>query len=161
GDRVDVVFPAPKGEDPAFWNPGRDIKRRYQLADLVLLNGADYEKWVNTTTFRRGRLVDTSAAFTNQWLQVPDAVTHSHGPQGSHSHAGVDFNTWLDPRLLSRQADAVEAAFQKLLPESAAEVRKRGEELRRDLAGLDAALQRAGAPLSGQAVLASHPVYNY
>ena len=46
GDRVVVEFPAPADIDPAFWNPGAATVVSYQEADLVLLNGATYAKWV-------------------------------------------------------------------------------------------------------------------
>ena len=44
GDLVEVHFPAMEG-DPAFWKPtGADV-RKFQSANLVLLNGASYAKW--------------------------------------------------------------------------------------------------------------------
>ena len=161
GDRAEVVFPAPSNEDPAFWRPGKDIVRQYQQADLILLNGADFEKWVTTTSLPLAPQVDTAAAFKNEWVMFPEVITHSHGPQGAHSHGNIDFNTWLDPVLATRQAEAVANALARCLPGVEADRRQRGQELRRDLLALDRDLREISAPLGQRPLLASHPVYGY
>ena len=150
-----ATFPVPKDEDPAFWRPTPEVIRRYQQADLILLNGAGYEKWVDTTSLPLSRMVNTAAAFTNEWLMFPEVITHSHGPHGAHSHGNMDFNTWLDPVLLARQEEAVETALRRFVPE--ADLRKRGEQLRGDLKKLDEGFRA----LRISPLLASHPVYNY
>lgn len=91
GDGAEVVFPAPPKDDPVFWRPSKDVVRQFQEADLILLNGADFDKWVTTTSLPLAAQVDTSAAFKNEWLMFPGVVTHSHGPQGMHSHGLIDF----------------------------------------------------------------------
>ncbi len=45
GDLVEVQFPAPADEDPAFWKPAAEVVTAYQQADVILLNGAGYAKW--------------------------------------------------------------------------------------------------------------------
>lgn len=161
GDRAEVVFPAPPNEDPVFWRPSREVIRQYQQADLILLNGADFEKWVNTTSLPLAAQVDTSAGFKKEWLMFPEVITHSHGPQGMHSHGNIDYNTWLDPLLAIRQAEAAAAALEQLLPEGQADIRHRGQELRRDLSALDQQLRDLSPQLAGRPLLASHPVYAY
>ena len=70
GDRVRVSFPAPAEVDPAFWRPNADTIRRYQQADLVLLNGAGYARWVAHVSLPRRRSVDTSRAFRERWIET-------------------------------------------------------------------------------------------
>ena len=93
GDLAEVRFPAPPDVDPAFWKPGADVVAAYQRADLILLNGAGYAKWVDKASLPRSRLVDTSRAFADKYIQAPSAVTHSHGPGGEHAHSGTAFTT--------------------------------------------------------------------
>ena len=157
GNRAEVVFPAPADVDPVFWVPDEAMVRRYQQADLILLNGAGGEKWTKTVTLPLAKTVDTAASLTNEWLMFKEVITHSHGPQGAHSHGNIDFNTWLDPVMLARQAVVVESALRRLLPETDAETCQRGAQLRDDLKKLDAQLSNLTVP----ALLASHPVYNY
>ena len=59
-DHVDVVFPAPKDVDPAYWMPDKETITRYQKADLILLNGAHYAKWVEKVTLPRAKMINTS-----------------------------------------------------------------------------------------------------
>ncbi|MFO1528939.1 MAG: metal ABC transporter substrate-binding protein [Kiritimatiellia bacterium] len=161
GDLADVVFPAPADEDPAFWNPPDDILRRYQRADLILINGAGAEKWVEHASLPPSRIVNASAAFTNEYLMFTEMTTHSHGPQGAHSHGLVDFNTWLDPVLLARESEAVEEAMIRILPAAAADIQKRGTALRAELAKFDEQLRESAAKVGATSIFASHPVYAY
>jgi zinc transport system substrate-binding protein len=160
-DRADVLFPAPSREDPAFWQPSKDTVRQYQQADLILLNGADFEKWVSTTSLPLNSLVDTAAGFKDQWLSFPEVITHSHGPHGAHRHGNIDFNTWLDPLLAMRQADAVETALRQLSVRPEPELRQRGQQLGREFEALDRQLREISQELARQPLLASHPVYDY
>jgi zinc transport system substrate-binding protein len=160
-DQAEVAFPAPPNEDPAFWRPSKEVIRQYQQADLVLLNGAAFEKWVETTSLPLITQVDTAAGFKDQWLMFSEAVTHNHGPQGSHSHGNIDFNTWLDPLLLLRQAEAVETALRPLSVAPEPDLRQRGQNLRRDFEALDRRLRGLSQGLGRRPILASHPVYGY
>ena len=119
GAHVEVHFPAPADEDPAYWMPDAETISKYQQADLILLNGAGYEKWVQSASLPKSKLCNTSAAFAEDYIALEDALTHSHGPEGEHAHGGTAFTTWLDPTLAVKQADAVRASLAELQPENA------------------------------------------
>lgn len=159
GELAEARFPAPAGVDPAYWEPEPEIIQAYQSADLILLNGAGYEKWTERASLPLAKLADTSAAFAAGYIPLREAVTHSHGPSGKHTHAGFAFTTWLDPQLARRQAEAVRDALVKLLPQHQAVLEQRFQGLAADLAALDAELEQAMA--SAGPLLASHPVYQY
>jgi len=161
GAEVKVTFPAPRDVDPAFWNPDATTVQRYQNADLILLNGAGYARWVARASLPRRKLVDTSRAFRERLLMIDSATTHSHGPSGQHAHAGTAFVTWLDPLQAIEQARAVKDALDRARPAAAAQFGARYESLARDLAALDGDLKVAFAPLAGTPLVASHPVYQY
>jgi zinc transport system substrate-binding protein len=163
GDSEDVsqiVFPQIEG-DPAFWAPSADQIQLMQSADLVLLNGAGYESWLDWVTLDRDRLLDTSAGFTDQLIELKDMPTHQHGPAGEHAHQGTAFTTWLDPRLAVKQAEAVAAALESLAPDQAELFRNNLSALQLRLLDLDRELAGAFAVLGGQPILFSHPVYQY
>jgi zinc transport system substrate-binding protein len=159
GEAAEVRFPAPPGVDPAFWEPEAPVIEAYQQADLVLLNGAGYERWVDRATLAASRLVNTSAAFEADYIPLKDVVTHSHGPEGQHTHAGFASTTWLDPRLAQRQAEAIRDALIRLLPERRAALEQNFRSLANELAGLDRDLERLTA--ARRPLVASHPVYQY
>ena len=162
GGQVEVVFPAPADEDPAFWRPDVDAIAGFQGADLILINGATYAKWLKTASLPRSRVLDTSKGFEADYIKVEDAAAHTHGPTGEHSHAGkTAFTTWLDFRQAARQASAVLEALSRLLPEHRGFFQERYAELERDLLLLDERLESVAARQSAQPLLASHPVYQY
>jgi zinc transport system substrate-binding protein len=161
GDVVQVVFPAPDDEDPAFWQPEADVVAQYQAADLILLNGAGYAKWTSRVSLPAAKLVNTSAALEDALLRVEGTVTHAHGPGGEHAHEGIAFTTWLDPTQAIRQAAAIREAFAAAWPEHAATFEQGFAGLEADLTALDEQLAVAVAPSSARPMLASHPVYQY
>ena len=161
GDRVEVFFPVPREEDPAFWKPQDKDIEEYQRADLILLNGAEYEKWLPAAVLPLTRQVVTSQAFADRYVTNGEVVTHSHGPQGMHSHGLVDFNTWMDPKQAALQAQSIHDELARLLPEATKDLDLNLKALQQDLAGIDAAIQQASATLGNSPLLGSHPVYQY
>jgi len=161
GDDVQVVFPAPADQDPAHWSPDPEVIVAYQGADLILLNGAGYATWVERASLPQARLVDTSAGFREQLIPLEEGVTHSHGPQGAHTHRGTAFTTWLDPQLAILQARAVRDALVMARPDREAAFQQAFEALESDLRDLDRQLSTTAAAIGETPLLFSHPVYQY
>jgi len=161
GDRARVVFPAPADVDPAVWSPSAEVVAEYQTADRILLNGAGYADWIERVSLSPSRLVDTSASFSADYVEVVGDVTHTHGPEGAHSHGEIASTIWLDPRLAFEQARAVHRALGPLLPEDETELQSAVAALGEDLNSVDEAIERLVAADPGRPLLASHPVYQY
>jgi zinc transport system substrate-binding protein len=161
GDAGNVSFPAPADIDPAYWSPEPAAISEYQHADLILLNGAGYAGWIANATLPSSRLVDTTAAVSDQLIPVESTVTHTHGPTGDHSHGGTAFTTWLDPDIALAQARAVLEAVVQARPELKEEFSQAFEKLKSDLAELDSALEDIARKLRDTPLLFSHPVYQY
>lgn len=161
GSHVQVVYPVPADEDPAFWKPKDDDVAAFQQADLIIMNGATYSKWADKVTLPRRKTVDTAAGFKDKFIVVANATKHSHGPGGEHSHSGTAFTTWLDLQQAIAQAQVVSEALAKKLPAAKDEIEKNFAALRGDIEALDARLAAAGEKLAGQPLVASHPVYQY
>ncbi len=161
GDQVRVEFPAPAGIDPAYWSPGPETVAAYQQADLILLNGAGYERWVAKTSLPDSKLVNTSAGFEDMYIVSEEAVVHTHGPAGEHEHQNLAFTTWLDPVLAIEQARAIRDALAAQLPGAEADLQDGFAALETDLTEIDARLAAWAADHAGQPLLASHPVYQY
>jgi len=161
GEHAEVVFPAPPAIDPAFWTPNVQTVGAYQRADLILLNGANYAKWINKVSLPRRRLVDTSTGFAENYIDAGSGAAHSHGGGAAHAHAGVAFTTWLDLQQAVHQADAIRQAIIKQRPQLKVAVGKNFARLESDLLALDAELKSIVSGNQNQALLASHPVYQY
>lgn len=161
GDLAEVRFPAPPDVDPAFWKPGAEVVAAYQRADLILLNGAGYARWVDKASLPRSRLVDTSRAFADKYIQAPSAVTHSHGPGGEHAHSGTAFTTWLDLSQAAQQAEAIAQAVIRKRPNAKDRIARNLAGLKSDLLALDGQIAEIAARGRDRPLLASHPVYQY
>jgi len=161
GKHVDVVFPVPPNVDPAFWEPTTNDIAGFQQADMTLLNGAGYAKWVKRASLPRRKMVNTSAAFQKDYISVTETVTHKHGPGGDHSHAGTAFTTWLDFSQAIQQAKAVQLALEKRLPEYTDIFRRNYTVLEAELDNLDKKIMELAAQKPDRLFVASHPVYQY
>ena len=161
GDRVRVELPAPTGVDPAHWTPSPEGIAAYQAADVIFLNGAGYEGWVARASLPESKLVNTSSGFEDLYVVAEDAVVHTHGPEGEHEHENVAFTTWLDPELAIEQARAIRDALAERLPAAESDLQAGFVALEADLRRIDARIEAWATARGGQALLASHPVYQY
>jgi len=160
GDAAEVVYPVPEGVDPAFWRPSIADISAIQSADLVLLNGAGFATWTTRVSLPRSRLVDSARGVEERFIAT-DAITHSHGDGGEHSHAGTASHTWLEPALATLQAEALAAAFAARTLAPADEVYARFDALRADLERLDETARAALQAARGVPMVATHPRYQY
>ena len=161
GNHVEVVFPAPHDVDPAFWKPEVATVAAFQAADLIVINGATYAKWLSQVSLPRAKMVNTSQSFQAHYIAMTEASTHSHGPGGAHSHTGTAFTTWLNWQFAAQQARAIAQALSRLLPGQQAVFEANYAALERDLLALDERLERIVAAKRTQPLVASHPVYQY
>jgi zinc transport system substrate-binding protein len=161
GDHVKVVFPAPADEDPAYWMPDAKTITDFQRADLILLNGANYAKWVNKVSLPRFRLVNTSARFKDRYIVTTEVLTHSHGPEGKHAHEALAFTTWIDPELAALQAKSITDALTRKNPKQRDAFQKNYKALEKDLIALDRDIRAVVSKDPSKPLLVSHPVYDY
>jgi len=161
GEHVTVVFPAPADVDPAFWMPDMPTIAAYQQADLILINGAGYAKWVNRVTLPRFRMVNTSAGFKDQYIETAEILTHSHGSGGEHAHEALAFTTWIDFSFAARQAKAVADALSRKKPDLRDIFQKNYAALEQDLMALDRTIKHMVSKDRARPLVVSHPVYDY
>lgn len=160
-DDAVVSFPAPAGVDPAYWRPSVGTILAYQRADLILLNGAGYARWVRQISLPQQRLVDTGAAYVKDLIAGETGPTHSHGPDGARDHGKFAFTTWLDLTLAQQQVAAISTAMRELMPANSTIIAERAASLTIELADIDRSLVRATAKLRRVPIIFSHPVYQY
>jgi zinc transport system substrate-binding protein len=161
GDRVDTVMPIPRDEDPAFWTPDIKTIQTIQQCDLIVLNGANYSKWVNKVSLPKSKIVDTSKLFRDRYIHEDQGVTHSHGPEGEHSHGEVAFTIWLDFDFAIQQARAISKVLIRKIPDMKSKIEKNMNELENDLLALDKSIKTIVAKNPTVKLIASHPVYQY
>lgn len=160
GKYVDVVCPLPPDADAIFWQPSRAVITDYQHADLIVVNGAEFEKWVSLVSLPLSRVVNTADIFRHRWLKFETTV-HSHGATGQHAHEGIDGHTWLDPLSCAEQAQAIAIALKRDLPDHSDFFDQTLRVVGNDLMALDERLLALNPVVSEALILCSHPAYNY
>jgi zinc transport system substrate-binding protein len=140
GDLADVTLIVPPSEASRTWNPSAEAVATMQSADLILISGAGYEPWRNRVSLPMSRVVDTASGYYSQFIRIPDVVTHQHGPDGEHSHAGTVWATWLDPQLAAAQLDRVAQELSKRDPAHADQFRQNEIPMKSQLEQLDGRL---------------------
>lgn len=161
GDKVEVVCPVPADEDAIFWMPDAKTIAEYQKADLIIVNGAGFAKWVDKVSLPQAKVVDTAKPFESEFVKFAASTTHSHGPAGLHEHKGIDGHTWVDPVNAKVQAGEIAKAMKKRFPEHSAAFEGGWKSLAADLDELHLALSELTKQIKGRSLLASHPAYNY
>lgn len=116
-----------------------------QIADaqIVILNGANYDPWMDkliAAAPRPGRLVINVAALTA-------------------AKAGGNPHLWYDPAIMPRAATALEAAFSKADPAHAKDYAARLATTLASLTRIDERVAQIKARHAGEAVTATEPVF--
>jgi len=161
GEHAKVVFPAPPDVDPAYWMPNAKTIAGYQQADLILLNGANYAKWISKVSLHRSKMVDTSATFKNRYITMKETITHSHGPEAAHAHESTAFTLWIDFDLAVKQAAEIVKALSRKKSELKDTFQKNYTSLENDLLTLDQEINEFVAKKRSLPLIMSHPVYDY
>ena len=161
GEHETVVFPAPADVDPAYWIPDAEVISDYQRADLILLNGANYAKWVNKVSLPRFRMVNTSEAFKDRYIEAAEILTHSHGAEGKHAHESLAFTTWIDFSLAAEQSKAIAQALSRKKPALKDTFQMNYEKLKGELLKLDRDIKKVVLKEKSKPLIVSHPVYDY
>ena len=161
GPHVKVTLPVPADVDPVYWTPEIADIGAYQQADLILLNGAGYAKWVSTVSLPRSKTIDTSRGFKDKYITATETMTHSHGAKGEHAHEGLAFTTWLDLSLAARQAEAIVEALARKRPQRKDEFMANFLSLKNDLLTLDSRIKAMVSNRNTVPIIFSHPVYEY
>ena len=145
-DRVTVesVIIAPD-TDPHDFDPPPSVAREVSNAQIVVLNGADYDPWMT-------RLVDANKVAGRIVIDV--AALSGHKP-GDNPHV------WYDPKAMPAMANALAAELAKLDPAGKDGYEKRRDAFLSSLAPIDARVTELKAKYAGTPVVATEPVFGY
>lgn len=161
GEAIELIWLFNDDEDPAFWEPSNEQIREMQTADLLILNGAGYEQWLEYSFIDPNLIVDSSYVFKDDFIVSSGGASHSHGAGDLHDHGGTAFTLWLNLAMYSDQAEAIYEALLELLPEEKNNLKQRHEKMLQDLDTLDQSFSVLGEEFKSDVILASHPIYQY
>lgn len=156
------------GADPHGFEPRPSDVRTLAKADLLIVNGLGYEKWlekiVRNSGFR-GAVVEAASSVTP--LVREDDHAHHSGAGDAHAHHHhhdeVDPHAWHDLRNASLYAEVICAALARTVPEKSEAFRERTAAFRAELAQLHAeTVKRLQAlPSHRRKLVTSHDALHY
>jgi zinc transport system substrate-binding protein len=163
GDAAHVNLIVPANTVSRNWSPTGDDVRTMQRAQLILLSGAGYEPWKHRVSLPGSRLRDTAAGYYDQFIRIPDAVSHQHGPEGPHHHPGTVWATWLDPELCAAQLHLAAVNCEKLMPQQAVAIRAAESKMSAEIGMLNSMIASVQATNGGKnlVVFSDAPHYQY
>jgi zinc/manganese transport system substrate-binding protein len=146
GDAVNVAsIISNPDQDPHLFELTPSIIRHVAGAQIVILNGANYDPWMNkliSATPRSGRIV----------LNVAELV--GKGP-------GDDPHLWYAPGVMQVLAGALAETFSKVDSTQAAEYTARQQAFKHSLIDIDKKIEQIRAKFGALSVTATEPLFGY
>lgn len=158
GDRVDVVNLTPPGIEPHDLELTPRQVDRIEGADIVVYLGAGFQPGVEDVAKRsEGEGVDALEGLT----LMPATEEEEEEAGGEHAGSGTDPHVWLDPGLLGRLVERVEAGLAKADPAGKAIYAQNSAAYRRELGLLDDELGRRLSTCSRRVIVTAHAAFGY
>ncbi|MDA3963450.1 MAG: metal ABC transporter substrate-binding protein [Planctomycetota bacterium] len=159
GTDLDLRPSYTKQGDPAFAEPDDALLQGLQQADLLVLNGAGYEKWREGLSLPASIQVNTSVGY--ELIATEASTAHRHGAGAAHQHGDTAFTTWMDYRQAAAQVRMLGEALAGLVPERASAYLQASAEVQTQLLELDAEMAALAQQIGDRPLIVSHPVYQY
>ncbi len=108
GDRAAVTSLVPPGIEPHDWEPTLGDVTRVASADMLIINGAGFERWADSIGARE--IINTSEGIA---FEEHEEVEDEYG------HGAVNPHIWLDPVLAKHQVEVIKDALVQVDPANA------------------------------------------
>lgn len=173
GDRLQVATLVPLGLDPHAFEPTPQDVVRIADADILLVNGAGFEAWLQEVLDNAGgeRLVVAASAGLETRPMVEAHADEAHADEaGSHEdhadehhHEGGDPHFWFDPTKVAVYAANIREGLAALDPDGAAIYAANAEAYTAQLDELDGWIQEqvAQIPAERRLLVTNHESLGY
>jgi len=103
GDRAEVSSMIPAGIEPHDWEPTAGDVLKAGSADMLVINGAGFERWAENISARR-------------LVVATDGLQLDGGNEESGHDEGIDPHVWLDPVLAKHEVESIRVALVEIDP---------------------------------------------
>jgi ABC-type Zn uptake system ZnuABC Zn-binding protein ZnuA len=175
GDRLHVEALVPVGLDPHAFEPTPQDVARLADSDVILVNGAGFEAWLERTLENAGGdplLVEAAAGLESRTAADTEPLEAAHaedetGDVGPHAssgpHASGDPHFWLDPVLAVRYVENIRDGLSAADPEGREVYARNAAAYIEELEALDAWIreQVEGIPPERRLLVTNHESFGY
>jgi len=153
-ERIDVSIIIPAGIEPHDWEPTIQDLQKMQNADMILINGAGFENWLDdfVTNNPNVLVVDTSKD-----IELMDSSKFYFKNDGSHK----DPHIWLDPILAKKQVQNIANGLMHVDPENAKYYQDNASAYNTKLGLLDNKIRTELSVCSKKDFIAFHDAFSY
>lgn len=153
GQNISLNTLLPVGSDPHSFEPTPQDIARVADADLIFINGAGLETFMDRLLENSGTKADV--------LSVSDGIRLREAPAGEG--AGGDPHTWTDPNNVLIWIDNIAAALSQRDPAHQAAYQANAEKYRQELVNLDQWIQQevAQIPQANRQLVTDHELFGY
>jgi zinc transport system substrate-binding protein len=158
GGRAEVSSLVPAGIEPHDWEPTAEDISRGRLADVLVINGAGFERWAND--MKAKVIANTSEGIEFDHREEKemgdDELVHEGGVV-----VGVNPHIWLDPVLAKHQIDKIRNVMARSDPANADYYNQNAGRFSAELDSLDAFIRSELADCDKSDFIAFHDAFIY
>jgi zinc transport system substrate-binding protein len=159
GDRAEVSSLVPAGIEPHDWEPTAEDISRGRSADLLVINGAGFERWTND--MKAKVIANTSEGIEFDYKEEKEMGDDEHGHEGGAAVVGVNPHIWLDPMLAKHQIDRIRNVMAKSDPANTDYYNQNADRFSAELDSLDAFIRSELADCDKSDFIAFHDAFIY
>ena len=173
GKHLEITTLVGPGGDTHVYKPTPTAARALSEADVLIVNGLDFEGWldrlIDASDFNGTRSVATKGvapiSFENDQDNHTEGAHHDdHGEEHAyHHHGAFDPHAWMDPQNAIIYADNITVALAQADPDNAARFYKNRAAYVAEIQALDADIRKlvAGLADNRRTVVTSHDAFQY
>jgi zinc transport system substrate-binding protein len=154
GDRAEVSSLVPAGVEPHDWEPTAEDVLRGRSADMLVINGAGFESWVDDVKATVVANTSEGIKFDYEEEKGEGEDEHGHGSDG-----GVNPHIWLDPMLAKHQVDKIRNVIVSADPVNADYYNENSDRFAEELDSLDAFIRSELADCEKLDFIAFHDAF--
>ena len=159
GGRAEVSSLVPAGIEPHDWEPTAEDISSGRLADVLVINGAGFERWAND--MKAKVIANTSEGIEFDHREEKEMGDDEHVHEGDGVVVGVNPHIWLDPVLAKHQIDKIRNVMARSDPANADYYNQNAGRFSAELDSLDAFIRSELADCDKSDFIAFHDAFIY
>ena len=159
GDRAEVSSLVPAGIEPHDWEPTAEDMSRGRSADVLVIIGAGFERWINDMNAKV--IANTSEGIEFDYKEENETGDDEHGHEGGAAVVGVNPHVWLDPMLAKYQIDKIRNVMARSDPANSDYYNQNADQFSAELDSLDAFIRSELADCDKSDFIAFHDAFIY
>jgi zinc transport system substrate-binding protein len=159
GDRAEVSSLVPAGVEPHDWEPTAEDVSRGRAADVLVINGAGFERWADDIEAKV--VANTSEGIEFNYKEGKEVGDDEHGHGDAAGSGGVNPHIWLDPILAKHQIDKIRDVMVSSDPANADYYNQNADRFTAELDSLDAFIRSELANCDKSDFIAFHDAFTH